>query len=41
MAQQILDGDRAIERFAHQYRLSVLIAILDADFQVGEGRNIF
>jgi hypothetical protein len=40
-SQQVLDGNRAIERFQHQRRLSVLIALLDADFYVGEGRNVF
>src|SRR5207248_8207946 len=41
VAQQVFDGDRAIEGFEHQRRLSVLIAPLDADFYIGEGRNVF
>jgi len=41
VAQQVFDGDRAIERFEHQRRLSVLIVLLDADFQSAKAGDVF
>ena len=38
VAQQILDGDRPLERFERELRLAGLV---DADFHVGKRRNVF
>ena len=41
MPQQILDGDRPVERDKRKARLAVLAALLNTDLHVGKGRNVF
>ena len=41
MAQQIVDRNRALWRLQRERRLAVFVGLIDADFHIGKGGNVF